>query len=259
MSLIRNIALGPYKEPSYEKYEKVIIDYHEVPYTSLSSEESDNNMILFIVFYGNAEDIGSIGNMMKSISDVMITHPKTENYSFKIYSFERPGHGRHTHPFRDPEMAFDQSYKIFEMLKEKYKPVQIYFYGYSLGCVFALNLAEKVQSQINGLVLFSGFASCMKAKFPNMGGMFSFVDHFDNLEVARKIKLPVCLIHGQDDTRIYPQNLDLLSEAFSNVKVKILIPDADHTSIKQGIFKVSIFTSSQYFNGLCEYLDYTLQ
>ena len=121
-----------------------------------------------------------------------------------------------------------------ELLKRDYSPV-LCVMGRSLGSLSALDLAAHHQEELKGLILESGFASVTRLisqwGFPIDISGLSLLEK-QCLEMIRTITLPGLVIHGEQDSLVFPEEGRLVYETLgSSQKYWLPIPNADHNDI----------------------------
>lgn len=104
-----------------------------------------------------------------------------------------------------------------------YKEEDIVIFGRSIGSGPATELASKTQPGL--LILLSAFTSVRRVASELFGAMaYVMPDYFNSLKKIKKLKCPLFLIHGVEDTVIrYEHSTELLESAEEN---KILVDRA---------------------------------
>jgi fermentation-respiration switch protein FrsA (DUF1100 family) len=111
----------------------------------------------------------------------------------------------------------------------------IVFYGYSLGCVAAVNLAAYSFTP-RVLILEAPFASgtalVQSGTLLDVPGSFVLKGEFDNAGKIRGVHTPLLLLHGEIDSFIdIDKNSGMIYENANNPKRFVRVPGANHTNI----------------------------
>lgn len=137
------------------------------------------------------------------------------------------------------------------VLKEGGFASRVFVMGRSLGTVSALALASSYQDQIQGLIVESGFASVVRLLWrlglPIEGSSLKGVEAA-TLGLVRSIRLPVLIMHGEDDMLIpVEEAVNLYNEVGTEDKRLVIIPGAGHNDIM-------IVGMKQYFAAITEFV-----
>jgi alpha-beta hydrolase superfamily lysophospholipase len=135
------------------------------------------------------------------------------------------------------------AHPIFEgfqrVLKDGGFSGNLFIMGRSLGSASAIELASHYQSQLNGLVIESGFANVFNL-FKYLGFPLESIG-VDvpktpySLKLLEKISLPTLIIHGEYDQIVPVEEGKALYETIAaKDKHLIIIPGADHNTIMSG-------------------------
>jgi alpha-beta hydrolase superfamily lysophospholipase len=112
----------------------------------------------------------------------------------------------------------------------------VFVMGRSLGSSPALDLAVRFGDRISGLILESGFAHTYQL-LEKLGVDPRYLDGsgerlVSNLEKMKKVRLPVLLIHGENDEIIpLSDGQELFKAASHRVKEILVIPRAGHNTL----------------------------
>ena len=127
-------------------------------------------------------------------------------------------------------------FKAFtNILGESHYSGDIFVMGRSLGSVSAIEIAQRYQKQIKGLIIESGFASVVNL-LSHLGFPAEFLGiedtGFPNLAKIRAIDVPLLIIHGEYDSIVPPsEGATLFHNAAARDKRLVIIPKADHNDI----------------------------
>lgn len=164
----------------------------------LSPKESQARIAVFAL-HGNS------GNLISQFRNFA---PLTE-YGYSVFLFDYAGFGysegeaTRKNAQEDSFAAFD----YFSKMKE-FVGVKKIIYGQSMGGNFAIPVAEKYQSQIEGLVLEGTMlnADDIAAHYLPVAGKILVKNNVNNQELLKKFHKPVLVIHSSDD-RVVPFKL----------------------------------------------------
>ncbi|CAK8718147.1 Serine aminopeptidase S33 domain-containing protein [Candidatus Electrothrix laxa] len=126
--------------------------------------------------------------------------------------------------------------ELNKMLVERgYRPI-IFIMGRSLGSASAIELAQKYNEEISGLIIESGFAETLplaKALGVDMSAIDIVEEQtFNNRGKIKDITKPTFILHGQRDTLIPLWQAEKLhAESGARVKELQVVPGADHNSL----------------------------
>jgi len=194
----------------------------------LDNEQHPN--ILF--FHGNGEiasdydDIGSIYNRI----------------GLNLFVADYRGYGMSggkptlTNMIKDAHPIFE-GFK--QVLKEKGFSGNLFIMGRSLGSASAIEIAYHYQSQLNGLIVESGFANIFKLfeyfRFPAELVGVAGKEAPTSLELIRKISIPTLVMHSEYD-QIVPvqEGKSLYDNIAAEDKRLLIIPGVDHNTIFLG-------------------------
>ncbi|MCI5132387.1 MAG: alpha/beta hydrolase [Candidatus Electrothrix sp. EH2] len=187
----------------------------------------ENATILF--FHGNGE----------IVSDYDLIGPEYIRSELNILVTDYRGYG-----WSDGEPSFSallaDSHVLYtelkKMLAEQGYREAIFIMGRSLGSAPAIELAQKYNEEISGLIIESGFAETLPlaetlgADIASMN--ISEEQTFNNVGKIRDVTKPTFLLHGQRDTLIPLWQAERLhAESGARVKELQVVPGADHNSL----------------------------
>ncbi len=137
-----------------------------------------------------------------------------------------------------------------ELLQRNCSPV-IGVMGRSLGSLPALELAAHYQGELKWLIIESGFASVTRLisrwGFPLDVSGLSLLEK-QCLAMIETITLPSLIIHGEEDSLVFPEEGRLVYDTLgSRQKFWLPIPDADHND-------VMMVDSQLYFQGIEDFV-----
>ncbi len=129
--------------------------------------------------------------------------------------------------------------KVFSYFRDSLKASgytgPLFVMGRSLGSLPAVEIAARQGSELNGLIIESGFASTAKLLLYLIPIMTSAgLDEFESANLARiaSITLPVLLIHGEHDEIIPAQQAQVFYDNVGSAdKTLLMVPRAGHNDI----------------------------
>ncbi len=145
----------------------------------------------FLFFHGNA---GNISHRLDKLQ-------KLHNLGVNVFIVDYRGYGQSAGKpsekgtYRDGEAAYR-----YLAEERKVPEAQILFYGESLGCAIAIELAQRHPAV--GLILESPFTSTIamgKLVFPWLPVKWMVRYRYDNLSKIPKIHLPLLILHSRQD------------------------------------------------------------
>lgn len=123
---------------------------------------------------------------------------------------------------------------IFDWLRERYPGYGAVISGRALGTGVAVYLAQQREAQ--GLILLSPFTTMMEVVgdiFPKdeivIQEAMPFV--FDNVERIRKVKCPILIVNGTEDTTTPGRMTHDLSQAIKSPLTRLDVPGAGHQDL----------------------------
>lgn len=209
----------PYQGSSYtDKLKGIEIianpDYSEELAVLFRPNSSSKQVVLF--FHGNAEDLGHLDQLAQIFND--------KGYSFM--SFDYRGYGLSTGKPGEQSNYQDAQF-FFDYVKSKgFNNENIIIWGRSIGGGVATYLAEAHEVRL--LVIESSFTSAFKVLTKIT--LFPF-DRFNNLERMKNIKVPLLLLHGNDDEIIPAAHGLQLFDAHKGPKEKVVFKGAGHNNL----------------------------
>ena len=114
-------------------------------------------------------------------------------------------------------------------------PDRMIYYAFSIGAVFALDLATRVQMPkvlITESIPASSDQSVRQNLKLGIPGSFFFDETFDNVDLIRKITCPILMFHGDhDQTLSYADHAVPLFNAAPSPKVTYTVKGAGHSNL----------------------------
>jgi pimeloyl-ACP methyl ester carboxylesterase len=191
------------------------------------SAGKDKPTILF--FHGNGEivaDYDEIGpEYVRYGLNVLVTDYRGYGWSDGVPSFSTL--------LADSHILYSELKKI--LAEREYKPI-VFIMGRSLGSAPAIELAQKYNEDISGLIIESGFAETLPLA-ETLGADMLAMDiteeqTFNNIGKIKDVTKPTFLLHGQLDTLIPLWQAEKLhADSGARVKELQVVPGADHNSL----------------------------
>lgn len=118
--------------------------------------------------------------------------------------------------------------------REGYNP-SLFLMGRSLGSMPAVELAYHYQDELKGLILESGSANNLRRLWDFLEGPEReklLSGQFLNKEKLRTVRIPTCVIHGEQDQILPVQEaIELYESSGAEAKDILIIPGADHNDL----------------------------
>lgn len=205
-------------QPSTYQDTREIIKLYSPDGIKLSALYLLNPTARFTILYahGNAEDLGDIRQVLENLNKL----------GFSVFAYDYRGYGTsqgspsEQNAYKDIDTAYN--YLIQEL---KVAPRNIIVYGRSVGGGSAVDLAAR--KQVAGLILESTFTSIFRVKVPFPILPF---DRFSNIDKIDKIKSPVLIMHGKDDSVIPFWHSQRLFERAPSPKLSLWVDGASHNN-----------------------------
>ena len=147
---------------------------------------------LLISFHCNGID------MFSSFSSILEI---TEKYKMNCLVPEYPGYSLYNYP-KDSQKCLDNSLIIYDFIINNMKNISeknIYIFGRSLGTGPAIYLASKRNpSSVILLSPYTTFAEVAR-KYHEKNFYYELTKHLRSIDYIDKIKIPLCIIHGNKD------------------------------------------------------------
>lgn len=196
---------------------------------------ADNHTVFY--FHGNKHNIQEYWDRVEILY----------NAGFSVFIFDYSGFGKSEGTASESQLYADaRSARNYLLSVPGIDTSKIIYYGYSLGCVAAIDLA--VQFSPKRLILEAPFASgetvVKSGTLLDIPGAFVLKGEFNNKEKIKNVYVPVAVIQGVDDKFIdIDKNGAVVYNNANNPKMFVRVPGADHTNVPQiyGIDKYEDF------------------
>lgn len=176
-----------------------------------------------IFFYGNA----------MTLSDCIGFCRTWRSMGANVVGVEYPGYGMssgkpsETACYAAADAAYDYLLTRSDIDRSKIIPV-----GLSLGTGVAIDLASR--KAVAAMVLFAPYTSMddmAKVLAPWVPAGIILKHHFLSEEKIRHLKIPILIVHGENDRMIPPEMSRRLARAASGAQVRTLFVDSGHNDI----------------------------
>lgn len=153
--------------------------------------EAGSEAPLLIFFHGNA---GNIGDRVDNVA-------KLVEVGISVLIFDYRGYGRSTgRPTEEGVYTDGRAVYRFALESLGYSPGDVVLFGRSLGTAVAAHVASG--APVAGLILESAFTNLKDlawVHYPFIPGKFLVKGKFNVLEMVRRIRAPLLVIHGDRD------------------------------------------------------------
>ena len=221
----RNLLYHP-SENNYQNYE-IKFNYDEI-FIKVNNEIKLKSWLIkkdfkkfktLILFHGNA---GDLSNRVYKINELNKLDLNILLISWRGFSGNK-GNPTEQNLYEDAEAA------IRWLNEKKIKNEQIILYGESLGSGVAIEIAKK--NNFNSIILESPFTSIensAKIYYPFLPIKLLLKDRYDSINKIGKIKIPILIMHGeQDNITPFSMGKELFEKA-NNPKHSYFTSTDDH-------------------------------
>jgi alpha-beta hydrolase superfamily lysophospholipase len=165
---------------------------------------------------------------------------------FAVLGIDYRGFGQSTPGLPSEEKAYEDALAAWRWLGAQYPGRTRYLFGHSLGSAIAVDLATRVDD-LGGLIVEGGFSS-----IPDVVSTFKWgwlplgpliTQRFDAASRIGRVKAPVLVVHGSDDTLIKPELGRRLFDEAPQPKRFVLVEGGSHhstNSIGQPLYRQAL-------------------
>lgn len=186
-----------------------------------------NSHQVLLYLHGNGSNIS--GNLGRA--------SRYHRLGFSVLLLDYRGYGLSQGEFPNEARVYQDSQAAWHYLvhQRHCTPQQIFIYGHSLGGAIAIDLAIH-QPEAAGVIVESSFTS-IRAMVDNHPWYRIFPldwllhQQFDSLSKLPALKIPLLLIHGEQDQTIPVSMSQTLYQAATVPKQILLVPEADHNNV----------------------------
>jgi fermentation-respiration switch protein FrsA (DUF1100 family) len=126
----------------------------------------------------------------------------------------------------------------YAWLREKHASEEIVLHGFSLGTGVAIRLATSVRAR--ALILeapFTAIVDVAALRYPWLPVHLLMLDQFRSYEQIARVKMPVLIVHGDQDTTVPYEHAERLYARANEPKVFVGMPGSDHNSlVRDGLY-----------------------
>jgi hypothetical protein len=179
--------------------------------------------LVVVLFHGNAGNISHRAQKARQMIDA----------GLGVYLVEYRGYGGN--PGRPTEEGlYHDARAVLRALQGKHRisPDHMIFYGESLGTGVAVQMASELKPKL--VVLEAPFASAAdvaKVHYPFLPVDLLMQDRFDSIEKIKTVKVPVYIVHGDEDNVIPLSQAQKLFEAANHPKEINVINGGGHSDL----------------------------
>lgn len=191
--------------------------------TGVFAAGDPGNDLCVVHFYGNNENLRNAG--------YIFTNLRARGISVLMFDYRGYGASRG----RPRESAFYcDAESIYDWLAERHPKLRVVASGWAVGSAVATYLA--LNRRVEGLMLFSpptNMVDVVSHVFPKDQIIIEegMPFRFDSLERVRKIRCPVLMVHGRQDTRIPYAMSQELESAIPGPVTRFDVPTAGHEDL----------------------------
>ncbi len=181
--------------------------------------EHSKGKILY--FHGNA---GDVRKWAVEVEDLI-------NRGWEVFLPDYRGYGK-SKGKRSSELLYADALAIYEVISEEYNGQDILVYGRSLGATFATAVAATFPvKQLFLETPFYSLDSLMSIRYPIVPSRKILKFQFPTFEYLKKVKSPICIVHGTSD-RVVPYEQGLALSALNDrVQFKSIL-GGGHNNLK---------------------------
>ncbi|MCM5680250.1 lysophospholipase [Schlegelella sp. S2-27] len=158
---------------------------------------------------------------------------RMQSMGFSVLAIDYRGFGRSSAALPSESLAHEDAGAAWDWLAHRYPAQQRYIFGHSLGGAIAVHLASEV-ADVQGLMLEGTFTSVADVFSTMRWGWLPvswlITQRFDSAERIARVRAPVLVVHGSDDTLIKPELGRALYENASEPKRWVLVEGGSHHS-----------------------------
>ncbi|CFW98207.1 C [Candidatus Filomicrobium marinum] len=122
----------------------------------------------------------------------------------------------------------------YNWLRERHAAEDIVLHGYSLGTAVAIHLATEVPA--SALILeapFTAIVDVAAERYPWLPVHFLMVDQFRSYDEIQNVKMPLLIVHGNQDKSVPYEQAQRLYARANEPKTFVSMPGSTHVSLVQ--------------------------
>jgi len=178
---------------------------------------------VLLYLHGARRDVWSSAHRIRNMNEL----------GFSVLAIDYRGFGQSTAELPSERGATEDARAAWDWLARRYPDRDRYVFGHSLGGAIAVNLASDVDDE-KGVIVEGTFTS-----IPDVFRSFRWgwlpitaliTQRFESAEKIAKVKSPVLVVHGKDDSLIRPELGQRLYERAVGPKRFVLVEGGTHYS-----------------------------
>ncbi len=205
-----------------QNFEEIFISHSDGAKLNALHFRQDNPKGVILYFHGNAGDLSRWGQMALPFVSL----------GYDVVMMDYRTYGKSTGKLSEAALQSDAQL-FYDYTKKEYNNLPIVLFGRSLGTGIATHLASK--NEAKQLILETPFYSLVdvaKERFPFLPVKMLLKYKFNSNLYISKIKYPVTIFHGTDDSVVpYDSGLKLFQSMDNSAKEMITIPDGEHNNL----------------------------
>lgn len=182
-----------------------------------------------VVFYLH----GARWNLTGNLSRIA----QLRQFGFSVFAIDYRGFGKSDGDLPSEATVYEDARVGWGwILAHEADPARRFIYGHSLGGAVAVDLAASLgtgRDGARGLILESTFTNFADMAHEITGGLIPSAmlsQKFDSLAKIAQVRMPVLVVHGQDDRYVPPRFSEALYEAAPTPKRLLLVPNGSHNN-----------------------------
>jgi len=158
---------------------------------------------------------------------------RMQELGFSVLAVDYRGFGKSTRELPSEDMAYEDARAAWDWLAQHHGQRPRYVFGHSLGGAIAIDLASRVDDE-QGVIVEGTFtsiadvASSMKWGWLPLGPLIT--QRFESVRKVKKLKSPLLVVHGANDSLIDVSLGRRLYEAAAGRKHFVLVEGGSHFS-----------------------------
>jgi len=176
-----------------------------------------------LVFYGNGQCAATTGGVIYLLQQI----------GCNVLTPDYPGYGMSGG--RASEVAMDETADVFWAHLNQRTDIdrtQLHLVGWSLGGAMAIDLAARTEPvSLTTISAFTSATDMGRSMVPFFPVSWVLKHPFDSLGVIDRVKCPVLIIHGEDDTLIPAEMSRTLAARVKSPVTTLFIAGGDHNNI----------------------------
>lgn len=185
----------------------------------LAQANADAPVLLYL--HGARWDVRGSAHRMRRMHEL----------GFSVLGIDYRGFGRSTNELPSETMAYEDARAAWEWLGRQHPQSRRYIFGHSLGGAIAVHLASEAEDA-RGLIVEGSFTSIRDVLGSFRWGWLPvgplITQRFDAAERIQKVRTPVLVVHGSEDTLIRPELGRALFDRAPAPKRFVLVEGGSH-------------------------------